>query len=273
MTSSPGDAKTLMLISADIVEATRFKESVQSPNESPAWLVAFETFFRELPLVFMGQVATTFADVEGLPNVVVWKVLGDELVFRAQPRSGDEALRLTEAFYRSLVSYGARFFERWPLRLRGCYWAARFPGANMEIKIPEMPGADESVDSAYADYLGPDVGLGFRLAHHAGRGQFIVSLNLAEALAALPEHRDILFHDVGQAVLKGVFHGRPYPLIMITFADCVPGFWQSETEPSPFLRALRDAPPIAADKLIALAERARSDLNARYHFKLRPLKF
>ncbi len=47
MTSSPGNAKTLMLISADIVEATRFKESVQSPNESPAWLVAFETFFRE----------------------------------------------------------------------------------------------------------------------------------------------------------------------------------------------------------------------------------
>ena len=143
----------------------------------------------------------------------------------------------------------------------------------MEIKIPEMPGADESAESAYADYLGPDVDLGFRLAHHAGHGQFIVSLNLAEALAALPQHRDIRFHDVGQAVLKGVFHGRPYPLIMITFADCVPEFWQSVTEPSPYLRALRDDPPIAADRLMALAERARSDLNATYHLKLRPLVF
>ena len=143
----------------------------------------------------------------------------------------------------------------------------------MEIKIAETPGAAESVDGAYADYLGPDVDLGFRLAHHAGRGQFIVSLNLAEALAALPEHRNIRFHDVGQAVLKGVFHGRPYPLIMITFADCVPEFWQSETEPSPNLRALRDDPPIAADTLIALAERARRDLNATHHLKLRPLEF
>ena len=273
MNSSQPDAKTLMFLSVDIVEATRFKETVQGPNESPAWLVAFETFFRELPLVFMGQVATAFAEVEDLPNVSVWKVFGDELIFRAQPRSGDQALRLTEAFYRSLVSYGSRFFERWPLRLRGCSWAARFPGSNIELKIPEMPGADRSVDSAYADYLGPDVDLGFRLAHHAGRGQFIVSLNLAEALAALPEHRDIRFHNVGQAVLKGVFHGRPYPLIMITFADCVPEFWQWEREESQYLRAVRDDPPIEADKLIELAKRTRRDLNATYHLNLTPLEF
>lgn len=143
----------------------------------------------------------------------------------------------------------------------------------MEIKIPEMPGADESANSAYADYLGPDVDLGFRLAHHAGRGQLIVSLNLAEALAALPEHRDIRFHNVGQAALKGVFHGRPYPLIMITYADCVPEFWQSESEASPYLAALRDDPPMEADKLIELAERIRADLNATYQLKLRPLEF
>ena len=262
-----------MFLSADIVEATRFKETVDNLDESPAWLVAFETFFRELPLVFMGQVAHIFAEVKDLPNVGVWKVFGDELIFRAEPRSGDEALRITEAFYRSLVSYGSRFFERWPLRLRGCCWAARFPRPNMEIKIPEMSGADGSVDGAYADYLGPDVDLGFRLAHHAGPGQFIVSLNLSEALAALPEQRDIRFHAVGQAVLKGVFHGRPYPLIMITYADCVPEFWQSETEASPHLRALRDDPPMEADVLIELAERTRADLKARHHLKLRPLEF
>ena len=143
----------------------------------------------------------------------------------------------------------------------------------MEIKIPEMPGVDDAGDSAYADYLGPDVDLGFRLAHQAGPGQFIVSLNLAEALAALPEHRDIRIHNVDQAVLKGVFHGRPYPLIMTTYADCVPEFWQSETEASPYLPALRDDPPMEPGKLIELAERTRDDLNARYQLKFRPLEF
>ncbi len=273
MNPAGGDAKTLMFLSADIVEATKFKESVESPDEIPAWLVAFETFFRELPLVFMRQVAQSFADVEDLPNVSVWKVFGDELIFCAEPRTGDQALRITEAFYRSLVSYGPRFFERWPLRLRGCCWAARFPGPNMEIKIPEMPGADDAGNNAYADYLGPDVDLGFRLAHQAGPGQFIISLNLAEALAALPERREIRFHNVDRAVLKGVFHGRPYPLIMITYVDCLPAFWQSETEVTPVLRALRDDPPMAADRLVELAESTRAELNAAYQLKLRRLEF
>ncbi len=268
-----GDAKTLMFLSADIVEATKFKESVQGPGESPAWFDAFEAFFRELPLVLMGQVATAFAEVETLPNIGVWKVFGDELIFRVEPRSADEALRLTEAFYRSLVAYGSRFFERWQLRIRGCCWAARSPGHNIEFQIPEMAGGNGAADSTYTDYLGPDVDLGFRLAHHAGRGQLIVSLNLAEALAALPAQRDVRFHHLGQAVLKGVFHGRPYPLIMITILDRGPEFLEWEMEASPYLRALRDDPPMATDELIEMAERTRRELNAAYDLKLMPLEF
>jgi class 3 adenylate cyclase len=260
MESPPGAAKTLIFLSADIVEATKFKDSVRGPDENPAWFDAFEAFFRELPLVFMGQVATAFAEVEELPNIKVWKVFGDEIIFRVQSRSADDALRLTEAFHHALVAYGARFHERWPLHFRGCIWAARFPGRNIEFEIPEMAAGGEAADSAYTDYLGPDVDLGFRLAHHAERSQLIVSLNLAEALAALPTHRGIRFLHAGQAVLKGVFHGRPYPLIMIAPTDCAPG-------------SLRGDPPIAADKLIALAERARGDLNAAYNLKLRRLEF
>jgi class 3 adenylate cyclase len=258
--SPPGVAKTLIFLSADIVEATKFKDSVRGPDENPAWFDAFEAFFRELPLVFMGQAAGAFAEVEELPNIRVWKVFGDEIVFRVQSRSADDALRLTEAFHHALDSYGSRFLERWPLRFRGCIWAARFPGRNIEFEIPEMAAGNEATDSAYADYLGPDVDLGFRLSHHAGPGQLIVSLNLAETLAALAAHRGIRFHHVGQAILKGVFHGRPYPLIMITLPDCVP-------------ESLGGDPPMAPDALIDLAKRTRSDLNATYDLKLRPLEF
>jgi hypothetical protein len=273
--SSPSDAKTLMFLSVDIVDSTKFKELSHDETGSPAWLDAFEAFFRDLPLVFMGQIAATFADADQLPNVTVWKVMGDELIFRAQPQSGEEALRLTEAFYRTLVTYGSSFFERWSLRFRGCCWAARFPAPNIEFRIPEMAGGDGSADGAYSDYLGPDIDLGFRLAHHGGRGQLIISLNLAEAIAkalvVMPDQRNIRFHNVGSAVLKGVFNGRPYPLIMITVPDCGPAHLPWETEGSNHQRATCGDPQMEARKLIELAERSRSDLNEKYHLNLTPL--
>lgn len=260
MNSSSGEARTLIFFSADIVDSTKFKESVPDLDETPAWFDAFEAFFRELPLVFMGQVATAFAEVEDLPNIRVWKVFGDEIVFRVHSRSADDALRLTEAFQRTLVTYGSRFLERWPLQIRGCIWAARFPGRNIEFGIPEMAAGDGSADGAYADFLGPDVDLGFRLAHHAAPGQLLASLNLAEALAALPAQRGLRFHPVGQAVLKGVFHGRPYPLILIALSDCAP-------------ESLGGDAPITPHALIDLAARTRRDLNAAYDLKLIPLEF
>lgn len=68
-------------------------------------------------------------EAESVPEVSVWKVIRDEIVFQAEPRTAEEALLLTEAFYRTVVTYNARLFERWPLRIRGCIWAAIFvPG-------------------------------------------------------------------------------------------------------------------------------------------------
>ncbi len=267
MTSVDSDAKTMIFMSVDIADSTRFKEKVHSLDDDPLWLEAFETFFKEVPLVLMGQFATAFAITDDLPDISVWKVIGDEILFRAQARSAEEALLITEAFYRTIVMYDARFFERWPLRIRGCCWAARFPGRNIEIKIPEMAGV------GYVDYLGPDVDLGFRLITQVDRGQVILSLNLAEALASLPERRGMQFHYVDRKVLKGVFVGRPYPLILVTLPDCMPELWQWEEDESQQLRALRDEPPIDAVALVELASRIRTYLNRMCWLNIKLLEF
>lgn len=270
---APFEPKTIMFMSADIADATRFKETGQSYAKTAVWLEAFETFFRELPLVFMGQVAMVFAESDTVPDTCVWKVLGDEIIFRSCPRNATEALLLTEAFYRSLVSYDARFLERWPLRIRGCCWAARFPGRNIEIEIGEMEGSNGTDRDPYIDYLGPDVDVGFRISGHAAGGQVILSLNLAEALASLEDHQGMRFHHVGRAPMKGVFAGRPYPLIMISYEDCMPDLWRWEETQPPSLRAFLEDPPTNPDELIDLAEHIRNYLNRMAQLSLEPLTF
>jgi hypothetical protein len=245
----------------------KFKEKVHGLDDDPRWLEAFETLFKELPLVLMGEIAKAFDKTNDLPDIGVWKVIGDEMVFRARAQSAEEALHITEAFYRTVVAYDARFFKRWPLRLRGCCWAASFPGRNIEIKIPEMDGV------SHVDYLGPDVDLGFRLISQVDRGLVILSLNLAESLAALPERDGLQFHYVDRKVMKGIFVDRPYPLFLVSLPDCMPELWQWEEGESEQLRALRDDPPIDAEELVNLAGKIRTYLNQMCGLNIKLLEF
>jgi hypothetical protein len=116
--------RALLFMSVDLAGSTNFKDITGPKDGGPGRLEAFEPYFKELPLVLMGQVAQAFLEVESAPEVSVWKVIGYEIVCQAEPRTAEEALLLTEAFYRTVVTYDARLFERWPLRIRGCIWAA-----------------------------------------------------------------------------------------------------------------------------------------------------
>jgi hypothetical protein len=265
--------KTVLFLAADIASSTQFKDSVEESDGRPGWLEPFEQFFRELPLVLMGQVAQTFVGGSDVPEVGVWRVSGDEVVFLAEPRSAEEARRLVEAFYRTVHQYHARFSEKWPLGLRGCCWAARLPGRNAEIEIPEMATAGGAGGGQYLEYLGPDVDTGFRIAGHADAGHVIISLNLAEALARESDTGQIRFHLFDRRILKGVFAGRPYPLILITLEDAMPDLWQWELEESRQIQVLRDTPPTSPGELVELASRIYGYLNRVADLKLEPLQF
>lgn len=267
------EAKTILFMSADIAQATAFKEIRQGVGERPGWFEPFMAFFRELPLVFMGQVATAFSDVDHVPEVGVWQVVGDEIIFQARPNDAQDAFRLVDAFYRSVLSFDKRLFEKWALRIRGCCWAADLHERNMEIEIPEMAGPGSGLGSVYCDYLGPDIDAGFRIAAKADPGHVIISVDLAEALAKLPEQGALQFHFLGREILKGVFKGRPYPLILITMADAMPDLWQWEMEESPQIRTIRDELPMNPEALIELAERIRTYLNRVGQLGLKPLDF
>ncbi len=271
MTNKPDKSSVAMFMSADLSGSTAFKSEAQADSKGPAWVGAFEEFFREVPLIMMGQIAAAFMSEDEIPECSVWKVIGDEIVFLAHPKSAREAQLLTNAFYNTVINYDNKIFERWPLRVRGCCWAAQISNRNRQIEIPEMMGSDSS--QTYVDYLGPDVDAGFRLAGCVGRGQLIVSSNLVQLLAGLEQSEGIQFHYIGRKVLKGVYKGRPYPLFLMTRKDRMPRTWEWEAEQDEGLLALQKNEPMPYLEILELVNRIQSYLNRMCHAMIESLTF
>jgi len=271
MTKRAERSTVSMFMSVDLAGSTAFKSQMQGDEEKPAWMAAFEAFYREVPLIMMGEIARAFATEAEVPDYGVWKVIGDEIIFMAHPRTAREAQLLTISFYRLVINYDQKLLERWPLRLRGCCWAAQIAVRNKEIEIPEMLGTDE--DGLYVDYLGPDVDAGFRLASCGGRGQLILSSNLVQLLSGLEETENIQFHYIGSRVLKGVYNGRPYPLFLMTMPDCMPEVWEWEAEHDKGLLELRKNEPMPPAEILEFLGRVQNYLNRMCHAWIEPLEF
>jgi hypothetical protein len=130
----------------------------------------------------------------------------------------------------------------------------------------------ESDQGLYTDYLGPEVDAGFRISQKSENGNVILSMELAELLASLAENRGIRFHYTGKEILKGVFGGQPYPLILISFEGVAPDLWSWELNESDQLRSLREDPPISPEALSELIAKVRVYLNRKCRLGLAPLK-
>jgi hypothetical protein len=264
-------SRVALFMSVDLAGSTAFKSQAQGIGDSPEWLEAFEAFFREVPLIMMGQIAASFFDEDEVTHSGVWKVIGDEIIFMAHPKTPREALLLTIAFYHTVVISDRKIFERWPMRVKGCCWAAQLGHRNREIEIPEMIG--EEIDQVYVDFLGPDVDTGFRLAACGGRGQTIISSNLVHLLAGMEDCGGIQFHYVGRKVLKGVYNGRPYPLFLVSMRDLMPETWQWEAEQDQGLLELRKNEPMPAAEALKLLNQIQNYLNRMCHTGIEKLEF
>jgi hypothetical protein len=258
-------------MSLDIAGSTAFKAQASGEGDSPEWLEAFETFFREAPLIMMGQIASVFADEDEVPYTGVWKVIGDEIVLLAHPKTTREAELLLVAFYRTIIHYDKMLFERWPLRIKGCCWAAQISRRNRAVEIPEMLGGES--EEVYVDYLGPDVDTGFRLAAWGGRGQVIVSSNLVELVCEKDRGSGIQFHYVGRKVLKGVYGGRPYPLFLMSMPDLMPITWEWEAEEDSGLAELRRDQPMEPQDICKLLSKIQTYLNRMCQAGIEKLEF
>ncbi|MCF8481964.1 MAG: hypothetical protein K9H25_16185 [Rhodospirillum sp.] len=203
------------MMSADIVGATAYKsERVgRAQGGVEAWLPPFYGLFRDLPLVFMGKLAQAFFEADRIPEVAVWRVAGDEVVFIGEPTSRLETLMLVEAFGNLTSDFHGRLGSGWGLGLRGCVWLAPLGRDNVEIEVPEITMGGGGDAAPFKEYLGPDVDSGFRLSKHGHPGEMILSPLLVASLLGPELDGRLAIRVEGAAPLKGLFGGEACPLL------------------------------------------------------------
>lgn len=228
-----------LFLSVDMSGSTEFKARFTGQG-AEGWLAIFKAFFTNFPLMVAGQIGFEFLDDERTPAIQVWKVMGDEVVFAAEPASPEELTSILLALLRTMRMYEAKHFQELPLRLKGTAWLADTDGANIEIEIPEL----SSGQGAHLDYIGPDIDLGFRISKFARPGCITVSLDVMEAIIGARNSAQAALFLMGQEPLKGVLFGRPYPIIWMLDADGEGfGFLPWEIDADPLMAAATRAKP------------------------------
>lgn len=241
-----------LFLSVDMVGSTQFKARFTGRG-SEGWLETFRAFFTNFPLMLAGQLAFEFLEEDATPAVDVWKVMGDEVIFVAQPASAEELTSILRALLRTMKFYEANQFEMLPLRLKGTAWLADFAEHNIELDIPELSASDVA---PHIDFIGPDLDLGFRISKFARPQSLVLSLDLVELLLLASNLPSIALYLVGQEELKGVMFGRPYPIIWMHDAEESFDFLPWEIESCPMVASAVSAQPTPRDAL----QRAIADM-------------
>lgn len=213
------EPKLKLFLSVDVVGSTEFKQRGDATHAQP-WLNFFVGFLAGFPGVFkITQDQESSTDSCTL-DAKLWKSLGDELIFTAELKKRNEAGAYVRAFRSALSLAVENWKTTWAsdsaperdLRLKGTAWLVGFPVGNAEIPLENSSSSD--IDGR--DYIGPQVDTGFRLKDHSSPRKMVVSADLAYLLTTAGATDLRLFYE-GDAVLKGVIRGQPYPIIWV---DC-----------------------------------------------------
>lgn len=258
-----------LFMSTDLSGSTLYKASCAHKGNA-GWLDVFYGFFQHYPIMMMGHTATEFLEEDRLPDVAVWKFMGDETIFTCEPQSPEEVTLLVRAHFNAMAAYEQEYLSDLPLRLKGTAWLARFPSPNIEVDVPELVQSDGAPQT---DYIGPDIDLGFRIAKFSAPATTVVSLDLLEVVLRA-SNRDLLdFFVVGREELKGVLFGRPYPVIWARPAGATTGFLPWEIEDSPQIAQAVAEGPTPTGKLSETIEGIRLYLRKMHGANIPPIFF
>lgn len=256
-----------LFISIDMVGSTQFKAQCSGAG---GWLETFRTFFTNLPLMVEGQLGFAFLEREETPAVDIWKVMGDELLFMAEPNSADELIIILRSVLKAMKLFEEQHYQKLPLRLKGTAWLAKFGEENIELEVPELTTGD---GPPHVDYIGPDLDLGFRITKFARPALLALSLDLVEALLDSEDAQGIDLYHVGAEPLKGVMFGRPYPVVWMPDPETGFDFLPWELDICPLCAAVTKAEPTPQEELREAIGDMRHYLSKMHGIDRRPYTF
>lgn len=249
MSGAP-DYRLRIFLSVDLVGSTAFKAMEQysgsnGDDPSPAWVATFRSFYTEFQKFLKTAYDEEYrASQKNSPHVdeqsrypVIWKTVGDEIIFCSRILTIEHAAVTVSAFVRALEQFAQKLKQdKLPLNVKGACWLAAFPAPNATIEVvtlressetdtitgpiksPEAIREDRADQEPHLfDFLGKGIDTGFRIAKNATEDRCVLSVQMAYLLAKAATkkrfHHSLGFH--GREVLKGVVNGIPYPVISV----------------------------------------------------------
>ncbi len=222
-----------LFLSVDLVGSTAFKAESNKHDAfpHPDWLKKFQTFYSDFPKAVQERYAelSLKADNKVLCDKypMVWKTVGDEIIFCNTVLSKRHLSRAVEAFLLALSEYGDKLEmdTDGQLDVKGAGWVSVYPTSNITLRIKGSNEEDISEelekeadkDPRGFDFLGKHIDAGFRITKNASVDKFATSLELAYLLAEANLEKIFLrsFTYHGEEILKGVNKGHACPVITV----------------------------------------------------------
>jgi hypothetical protein len=219
------------MISVDLVGSTALKQrggiDALDTVRWVHWFNGFYDSFQEFLRRQYDQLPDSLASFDWVPDERprLWKRNGDELLLHVQVKDHREALVHLVALRHALAGYREHWASalperttvheaarkrEFPMDLKATAWVAGFPVTNIGV-----PWDDHDP----ADFIGPQIDLGFRLAKRAARDRIVLDLGLALLLATamndleLADSVAVLY--TGTKELADILEGLPYPIFAV----------------------------------------------------------
>lgn len=193
-----------LFLSVDIVNSTALKQEFREKDDS--WLSIARSFYTAFPS-FVAAALDALPAVDEASRPVLWKAIGDELVFVSEIERM-EAIPILLKALRAAVNRWNHEKEGTAVLVKGGAWLAGFPVMNSII-----PGEAEGKH----DYIGSSIDTGFRLCRFASPRHLVIGIEIAFVVARLRDPLVEQLHYLGTREIRGVLKGQPYPIFWL---DC-----------------------------------------------------
>lgn len=190
-----------LFLSVDIVNSTALKQEFRERDDS--WLEIARSFYTAFPTLVLSALAE-LPTVDEASRPILWKAIGDELVFVSNVEKMEVVPLLLRAL-RAAVNQWNCDYEDERVLVKGAAWLAGFPVMNSVI-----PGEAE-------DYVGSSIDTGFRLCRFASPRHLVIGIEVAYVVARLADPLVNELHFEGRQEIRGVLKGQPYPIFWV---DC-----------------------------------------------------
>lgn len=248
----------LVFFSFDLQNSTQFKDLHRD-----SWPRVCVSFFE-----FVEQALQKWCKT----GVFRWKLLGDEvLAFREVAHVRDFADCITAA-YGAVESVNNSLHSSFPvasrLSVKGTIWSAQVRDFAAEPLVEAGPNISFRLTGGNSiDFLGPDVDAGFRISRFSARSRLVVGADLAYLAyldrARVPDLESSL-RIISYEVLRGVWEGRPYPILWYEkdWRDICESFSYDEAQNSQIVAKVQQGSASGFEK-VARLNKVLSDLGRK----------